>query len=326
MNAIHWAELENIRYFPCVVVAIGLLIYRLLYWRSSVGKLAYPMMRRASFARQLIKTMLMALALIFLSIALLRPQWGKKETIIHQEGRDLFIALDISRSMLAADCKPNRLACAKRKIKELLSLLSCERVGLIIFSGSSFVQCPLTADYNAFCMFLDAIDVETISSGTTALDQALLTAVQAFKAAGSRKNKLLVLFTDGEDFSSNLNSVKEEVAQEGLTLFTIGVGTTQGAPIPLIDEQGKPNGHQLDNKGAIVISRLNEGILSNLASDRGGLYSTMTADDTDLKSLVRYVQRFEKEHLEDRKIDRYQEQYIYCVVACFVCLVLEWVL
>src|SRR5207244_4500475 len=116
--------------------------------------------------KKTVKSIFLVLGITFLCIALLRPQWDKTEQKIAQEGRDLFIALDVSRSMLAKDCAPNRLECAKSKIKELVRNLSCERVGLILFSGSALVQCPLTSDYSAFHMFLDQVDVETISSGS----------------------------------------------------------------------------------------------------------------------------------------------------------------
>jgi Ca-activated chloride channel family protein len=175
-------------------------------------------------------------------------------------------------------------------------------------------------------MFLDAIDVETISSGTTALDQAIVAALQAFKATGSRKNKLLVLFTDGEDFSSNLSGIKQQAVQEGLTIFALGVGTVQGAPIPLYDEQSRPAGHQLDSKGNVVISQLNEGILTTLANDCGGTYLQMTDDGSQLTTLVRQLDHFEKERWEDKKVSRFQEQYGYCCMVAFVCLLIEWML
>ena len=243
-----------------------------------------------------------------------------------QEGRDLFIALDVSRSMLARDYEPDRLNFAKKKIKRLLHTLDCERVGLLLFSGTAFVQCPLTSDHAAFTMFLDSVDVETISSGTTALDLAIKKVLEAFGQNPDRKNKLLVLYTDGEDFSSNLAGVKRQAHQEGLHIFTMGVGTPEGAPIPLLDEKGKPKGHQLDQKGAVVISRLNEGILHTLAADSGGAYIRLTQDDTDIKALMRQVQQFEKEQLEDKKFATLEEQYPYFLLISLISFALEWLL
>ena len=170
----------------------------------------------------------MAFGFLALFIAALRPQWGQKEVVIKQEGRDLFIALDVSRSMLATDCTPNRLAVAKQKIKQLVPLLGCERIGLILFSGSAFIQCPLTVDYQAFNMFLDSVDAETISSGTTDLAQPIYKALDAYRQMPNKTTKLLAIFTDGEDFSSNIAHCKQQIWDENLRVFTVGVGRLMG--------------------------------------------------------------------------------------------------
>ncbi len=331
LSHINWASVENLIFFPLILVVAGVLVYRLRRMQTVVAMLGAPAVRQRVFQnysthRQWLKILVFTVGFTFLLIAFLRPQWDKKEQQIVQEGRDLFIALDISRSMLAADCKPNRLGCAKEKIKSLVAHLGCERVGLILFSGSTFVQCPLTTDHATFYTFLDHVDVETISSGTTALDQAIARSLQAFKALPERKNKLLVIVTDGEDFSSNLAGVKQEAQEAHLHIFTLGIGTAQGAPIPLFNEKGKPAGHQLDKKGNVVISRLNEGILSTLASSSGGNYIKMTKNDQDITAIVKSVTSFDKEKLEEKKIASYQEQYPYFLAVSFVCFALEWIL
>jgi Ca-activated chloride channel family protein len=332
MMEITWASYTHLLPGLLILVSAGaLLCYRIMRARSaarvlSAAKHATYLLPNFSFAKHILKSILFFVGLIFLVLALMRPQWGKREQTIAQEGRDLFIALDISRSMLAQDCAPNRLACAKAKIKALVSLLSCERVGLILFSGSTFVQCPLTNDYNAFYMYLDAIDAETISSGTTALDQAVQKALAVFSQHAGKKTKLLALFTDGEDFSSDLAAVKQQAAQAGITIFALGIGTAQGAPVPLFDHAGKPIGHQQDKKGSVVISRLNQEILQGLVTECGGTFITMTPDDTDIKNLVARVQHFEKEKFEERKVSLFQEQYHYFVAVSFICYLIEWLL
>jgi Ca-activated chloride channel family protein len=315
-----------------LVISIILLVYAVIRRRRiiallSAARWSHLMMHAASPTRSICKMILMIIGCTALFLALLQPQWNKKEETIQQEGRDLFIALDISRSMLAQDISPDRLAFAKQKIKNLLKKLSCERVGLILFSGSTFVQCPLTTDYGAFHLFLDQIDVETISSGSTAIDEAIKQGLDAFKRGADRKHKLLVIFTDGEDFSSNLTRVKQEAVDAGMHIFTFGVGTPEGAPIPLHDVRGNPQGHQLDKKGKVVITRLNEGILYNLAQDSGGMYVRAQIDNNDdLDSLVKSVEMFEKERMEDKKVSRFHEQYPYFVGVSFLCFALEWLL
>lgn len=277
-------------------------------------------------AKTYVKTLLLMLGFLSLCAALLRPQWDKKEEIVPQMGRDLFIAVDISKSMLAKDIAPNRLEFAKQKIKHLVSTLASDRVGLILFAGSAFVQCPLTRDYQAFFMFLDALDNSTVASGGTAIDQAIVQALTMFKSMADKKNKLLVLVTDGEDFSPNLSNIKESALQEGLHIFTLGVGTSEGAPIPLFDSTGKQLGHQKDKNGTVVISRLNEQLLTDLSTSLGGKYLHATKDDSDIKKLVSLVQSFEKETIEDTKIDHYQEQYHWFLLVSLLSFALEWIL
>lgn len=331
LPSIEWGAPHHWYYLPLLAAAIIVLIYRFFRMYRVRNKLAgaglaKKFLQNSSLLKMILKTVLLTTAIMCLFLAFLRPMWNKKEEIVEQEGRDLFIALDISRSMLAADCKPNRLTCAKEKIKQLLPLLSCERVGLILFSGSSIVQCPLTTDYGAFLMFLDQIDAETVSSGTTALDQAIAKAIESFKAMKDRKNKLLVIFTDGEDFSSNLSTIKRQAIELGMHIFTLGVGTAQGAPIPLYDAYGKQIGHQKDSKGNVVISRLNEGILKGVAQDSGSIYLHMTSDSSDLKELAKAITGFEKEKLEDKKLAMLEDQYHYFLLISFACLLLEWIL
>lgn len=329
---VQWASTQNFIYFPVLVFVIAVLVYAAIRRRRIIAMLAASrwsdlLMHAASPVRSIFKTILMIVGCCALFLALLQPQWDKKEETVEQEGRDLFIALDISRSMLAQDLIPDRLSFAKQKIKKLVKKLSCERVGLILFSGSTFVQCPLTTDYGAFYLFLDQIGVETISSGSTALDAAIMQALAAFKRGADRKHKLLVLFTDGEDFSSNLSKVKQEAVDAGMHIFTVGVGTAEGAPIPLFDARGNQQGHQLDKKGKVIISRLNEGILYNLAQDSGGTYLHANSEtDSDIDSLVRSVESFEKERMDDKKISKFHEQYPYFVGVSFICFALEWLL
>jgi Ca-activated chloride channel homolog len=329
MNDIHWATPHNIWLF-FLAGLVGLLLcvrYRKqLQARVALVGMHTNFLRNVSPKKQLLKCLLVFIGTLFLCIALLRPQWDKSEETIIQEGRDLYIALDISRSMLATDCSPNRLHFAKEKIKNVVKKLSCERVGLILFSGSAFVQCPLTSDYGAFYLYLDAVDAELISSGTTALDQAITQALNSFASTPDRKSKLLVLFTDGEDFSHNLNDIKQQATQAGLSIFTIGVGTPEGAPVPLFDAHGKLLGHQKDAQGGVVISRLNEGILRSLSQDAGGSYIRASDNGDDIATFIRAVHAFEKEQLSERKHSRYEDQYHYFLLISFICFALEWLL
>lgn len=276
--------------------------------------------------RYAIKLVLLFISLITLLIAFMQPARDKKEDNVQQEGRDLLIALDVSRSMLAADIEPNRLECAKKKIRELLKHLNAERVGLILFSGSAFVHCPLTTDFHAFSLFLDQVDANTISSGTTAVEQAIARAIDVYETMPNKKTKLLVLMTDGEDFSDDLSDIKLRARKAGLHIFTMGIATQQGAPIPMYDHTGKRTGYIYDEQNNVVISRLNQELMNTLAAEVGGRYIPLSNDNADVLSIVRLIQRFEKESFGTAYQHGFEQQYHYLTALTFVCLALEWVL
>ena len=328
---ITWA---HARYWP-VILLFFVLSCMLLFLRhrstrymvrNLVGFAWQSLLANFSPQKLIMKMILLFGGILFFSLALLRPQLEEREQTVKQEGRDLLVALDISRSMLANDIKPNRLGCAKNKIKKLVDALKSERVGLIVFSGSSFLLCPLTSDRNAFSLFLDQVDLQTIASGTTAIDTALAKAVEVYERAPGKKTKLLVVLTDGEDFSSNLSALKAKAEKERVRIFTLGVATPGGAPIPFFDHQGRQVGHIKDENNKVVISKLNEGILRSLAHDVGGVYLPVSQDDEDVKQVEVWVSRFEKEIFDDLKLSLHEDQYPWFLLGSFLCFLLEWIL
>jgi Ca-activated chloride channel family protein len=228
--------------------------------------------------------------------------------------------------MQAQDVKPNRLAFVKLKIRKLLSRLSFERVGLILFSGSAFVQCPLTADYRTFLLFLDQVTTESISSGTTAIGSAIMKAAELFNRSQNRKNKLLLLVTDGEDFASRVEEVARVIEKEKITVFSWGVGTTQGAPVPLFDSRGVMTGYAKDKTGAIATTTLNEELLQKLSSAMGGRYERVMPDDGDVERIVHALAGYEREKLEERSLVQYQERYPLFLAITWASLLLEWLI
>lgn len=326
-----WASAHNAIWFIGYALLIGVLVYSTRRLLGSVRLLVAKrwqgvLLPGFSSAKSVWKSIVVAVGFLGLFLALLQPQWGKKEHKVEQEGRELLVALDISRSMMAADVKPNRLAFAKSKIKQLVKLLGAERVGLLVFSGDAFIQCPLTRDTAAFSLFLDNVDAETISSGTTSIAQAISKAMNTFASLPTRKNKILVIFTDGEDFSTGLSQIKEDAKKVGLHIFTYGVGTEEGAPIPLLSEDGVAAGYQKDEGDKVVFSRLNRGILQALSRESGGKYIDPTQDAHDVQSLVSYVDGYEKEKFEDKDIELEEERYPYFLAVSFLCFLVEWVL
>ncbi len=290
-----------------------------------LGASPNKLLRHFFLFRKVLKTALLILALFCLALALARPQWGEAPQAVAQEGRDVLIALDISRSMLAQDIKPSRLEAAKSKIKELVSRFGGERVCLMVFSSVPFIQCPFTTDIGAFTTFW-ILWMPNDMLGTTALDAALEKAIETFNEVPARKHKIMVIFTDGEDFSPPLMGMEEKIKNSGLSVFTVGIGTPEGAPIPLTDEQGKPVGHLMDEKGSVVITRLNEPLLKKLSAQTGARYLRATQDESDIERLVGDVRHFEKEKFEDRMFSTKQEKYFIFAAISFFALLAEWLL
>ena len=329
MFGISWGTAHYFLYLLPLMLLACLLLVRRTWWQKKTAQLLgspHKLLRHFSLVRKVLKTALLLLALFCLALALARPQWGEEPQAVEQEGRDVLIALDISRSMLAQDIKPSRLEAAKTKIKELVSRFGAERVALMVFSSVPFIQCPFTTDIGAFTTFLDFVDAESISSGTTALDAALEKAIETFNEVPARKHKIMVIFTDGEDFSPPLIGMEEKIKNSGLSVFTVGIGTPEGAPIPLTDEQGKSRGHLMDEKESVVITRLNEPLLKKLSAQTGARYLRATQDESDIKSLVRDVKHFEKEKFEDRMFSTKQEKYFIFATISFLALLIEWLI
>jgi Ca-activated chloride channel homolog len=265
-------------------------------------------------------------ATAFLSCALLQPRWGFQEETITQEGRDLLVAIDISRSMLAKDQDHSRVELAKDGVKKIVSSLSCDRVGLILFASSAWVQCPLTEDYNAIKNFVDMIDYDSVSSGSTDLAAPINMALDVYERMPTKKNKILVLLTDGEDLAGNKQSIAQRAHEAGLSLFVIGLGTQEGAPIPCYDERGAQTGHITNEDGSIVISRLCEDALRELVTAIGGKYMAFEKGDKHVTQLVSAVEQYERELYRETAVNKKKLQYPWFLGGALVVAGLEFLL
>jgi len=329
---IYFASPDRLIYLPVFLFFVFMLFRRHGQFMNFVKALSHREHRSQLFKNfspfvSGLKLFFFLLAICMIAISIFRPQWNKKEEAVVQEGRDLLIMLDISRSMLAKDLKPNRLEFAKSKIRTLVSeKLGTERVGLILFSGSAFLQCPLTADRSAFFSFLDAVSVETVSSGTTSIDKALMEAVRVYARSSGRKTRLAMLVTDGEDFCTRLDIVKRQAKDYGMTLIAYGVGTEEGAPVPKFDMEGNQIGHETDENGKIAVTKLNVSALKKISNYLDGLFVLGKRADSDLDQIVSFVNRFEKEKFEERSVSAYEDQYPLFLGVAWLLLALEWIL
>jgi Ca-activated chloride channel family protein len=246
---------------------------------ASARGLAAIAPRQMYTRRRWIKTALILPALFFMAVALSGPQYGYRWQEIERKGIDIIIALDCSRSMLATDIKPSRLDRAKREVFDLLGMLKGDRVGLVAFAGTAFLQCPLTIDYEAFYLFLNVLSPEFLPVGGTDIPGAVITALSGFNHKDNSA-KAVILITDGESTTGDPMSAAEKAKAAGVKLFTIGVGKDDGVPVP--NEQG---GFKKDASGKIVITRLDEGSLKKMALLTGGTYVRSVAGDMDLDAV-----------------------------------------
>ena len=258
------------------------------------------------------------LGLIFGIVALAQPRWGFEWQEVQQKGTDIIIALDVSQSMLAEDVSPNRLIRAKREIIDFLQIVEGDRIGLIAFAGTSFLQSPLTLDYRAVEIFLDALDTDLIPVQGTAIHRAIDTAIEAFQRT-PRESRALLLITDGEDHSGKLPTLIEKSKAEGIKIFVVGIGNAEGAPIPL-------QGSFLKNQnGEVVLSRLRESQLQEIALGTGGGYVRSVTGDLDLE---RIYYSFIKPDVEAKSLDEkyrklWNEQFQYFIAFTLLCWLIE---
>lgn len=272
------------------------------------------------------KYALVLLASAFVILALARPQWGKEMELVRREGLDIVVAIDVSASMLAADMPPSRLEKAKSETASLIDLLKGDRIGLVVFSGDAFVQCPLTLDYSAAKMFLSDIDYGSVPKPGTALGEAIRTAVGAF-VQKERKHKVLLVITDGEDTQeSDPMSAVEEARKAGVVIYTIGVGTPAGEPIPLRNAAGQAVGYKKDESGQVVMSRLDEATLQEAALKTGGKYYRATSGELELDKIFDDISKMERKELTGQFMTRWEERFGWLLAAAFALLGVEFLL
>ncbi len=275
--------------------------------------------------RQRWKVVLLVFAIFFLLFSLARPQLGTKLTMMKRRGVDIVIAMDCSLSMMAEDFKPSRLAKAKQEVKGLINRLRGDRVGLVAFAGVAFIQCPLTLDYSAASMFLDIMDVNLIPEPGTAIGDAIRTSIKAFSHK-ERKYKVLILLTDGEDHDSDPLGAAEEAATEGIRIYTIGIGSVQGEPIPLRNKRGEVTGYKKDEEGNVVVSRLDETTLQKIALTTGGKYYHATGGEMELDKIYDEISKMEKKELEGKLMTQYEDRYQIFLFLSILCLIAEFLI
>jgi Ca-activated chloride channel family protein len=272
-------------------------------------------------ARLKLRLGLLVLTVICLILALARPQWGFDWEPTKQRGLDIIVAIDTSKSMLAEDIAPNRLARAKLAALDLAKLAKSDRFGVVAFAGTAFLECPLTIDDTAFRQSVEALNVNTLPQGGTAIAEAIDTALNAFKEGESYK--AVVLLTDGEDHDSGALEAAKRAAQAGLQIFTVGIGTADGELLRIKDASGKSD-FVRDEQGNVVKSHLNEPLLRDIAQATDyGIYLRLQGADAMETLYQQGLSKLPKSEHQEKLVRRYHERYHWPLALAIICLLVE---
>ena len=263
-----------------------------------------------------VRMILFSLAFAAFVIGLARPQIGAKLSEHKTHGAEIVICLDVSNSMLAEDYSPNRLDRAKLAISRLTDKLKDDRIGLIVFAGSSFVQLPVTTDYVSAKMFLGSIDTESVPIQGTAMGDAIITGIRSFSAQ-SEKSRVIIIISDGENHEDDPVAAAKEAAENGIRVYTVGVGSSEGQPIPV------DGGLLKDKDGEIVVTKLDEDMLRQVAKAGNGAYVHAGNDEFGLNPIIDDIRRMEDEEFGSVVFEEYDEQYMYFFGIALTLLVIE---
>ncbi len=313
------------------LIPVLMLFYTVVFYRRKkrlrvLGeeKVIAPLMDGVSGFKRNFKAFLSLLILSSMILGVAQPQFGSKLQKVKRKGVELIIALDISNSMMAEDIKPNRLARAKMAISKLISQLHNDKLGLIVFAGEAYTQLPMTTDYAAAKMFLETISPDIIRQQGTAIGAAIRLASESFET-DKNNTKALIVITDGENHEDDAIEAANEAKEKGIVVHTIGMGLEKGAPIPVKNRYGAVD-FKKDNQGNIVISKLDETLLKQVAAAGEGLYIRANNANTGLQKLFDEIAKMDKVDLEAKVYTAYDEKFQYAFGAAFLLLLLDMLL
>jgi Ca-activated chloride channel homolog len=313
-------------YLLILIPVFTVLLVVFLVWRKKAlarfGDMAIigQLMPEYSPGRLILKFILLMIAFVFLVIALADPQTGSKLEKVQRKGIDLMIALDVSNSMLAQDIKPDRLERSKQAISKLVDKLEGDRIGIVIFAGKAYTQLPITTDYAAAKLFLSAITTGSVPTQGTAIADAIELCTAAFNHAD--RNKAIIVITDGEDHQGDVLEQSDAAAKKGISIYTIGMGLPDGAPIPVYDGNVQV-GYKKDRDGSTIMSKLDEAMLQRIASVGNGLYVRANNSESGIQKLFDEINKIQKSEIESRQYSDYEDRFQYFLFAGLFFLVFE---
>lgn len=322
-------QFENIYFiYAFALIPIFLIIFFITRsWRKKAIKLygdvdlVKKLIPEFSNTKRIWKFILFTLAFSFLIIGLINPQIGTKLEEIKRKGSDIMICLDVSNSMKAEDLLPNRLERSKNAIAKLIDKLEGDRIGIIVFGGEAYVQLPITTDYSAAKLFLEGINTDMIPTQGTDIGKAINLAKESF-GKDDGKNKAIVIITDGENHEANAINAAEAAAEKGISIHTIGMGSENGAPIPIY-KGNVQEGFRKDKDGNTIVTKLNEQVLQEIAVAGNGVYVRATNSDAGLNNVLAELDKLDKKQFASKMYSDYEDRFQPFILAAILFLIID---
>lgn len=329
LNIIRFENPEWIHLFWMIPVLVFVFsmsryLYRRAMKRFGKEETVKKMIDLQSFSRPYVKFLFILLAFTLLAFAVMNPQVGSRMEEARMEGVDIVIALDVSRSMLAEDVRPNRLERARMAVSRLLEQLGQDRVAIVVFAGTAHTQVPMTTDHHAARMVLRNLSTESVPVQGTAIGSALARASLAF-VDEERSHKTIILISDGESHEDDPVGYARMAAERGITIHTVGVGSREGAPIPVYENE-QMTGHLRDADGRVVVSKYDEDTIREIAVVTGGIFQHGSGPDLGLDLILEEIREMEKEAYETSIFADYESRFHYLAALALILLILETVI
>ncbi len=323
---------ENIEFlYALLAIPLFIVIFMLMMnWKKKAIRrfgdisLVNRLMPAKSQSRPVVKFVILMLAYIFLVFGVANPQTGSKLEEMKRKGIDMIIALDVSNSMLAEDIEPNRLERAKQAISKLIDRLDGDRIGIIIFAGKAYLQLPITTDYSAAKLFLFSISTDVVPAQGTAIGEAIQTAVSSFD--DNDHSKAIIIITDGENHEGNAVEAAQAAAEKDIKIYTIGMGSIEGAPIPIYNKYGNQTGYKKDSQGNTVITKLDKKMLQQIASSGDGIFVRADNVKAGLNKIFEKINKLEETEFKSKVYSDYEDRFQYLLGAALILILIEIVI
>jgi len=320
-------EHSDIFYALLLIPVLIILFVWMLYWKKSAIKrfgewaIIQKLVPSISRSRLILKFIILMIGYAFLVIGIANPQIGSKLIEGERKGIDIIIALDVSNSMLAEDIKPNRLERAKQAISKLIDKLGNDRIGIIVFAGNAYMQLPITTDYSAAKMFLTTINTRIVPTQGTAIGEAIEMGVESFD--DEIHSRAVIVITDGENHEDDAIEAAKEASEKGIFVYTIGMGLTDGVPIPEYNQYGRQTGYKKDRQGSTIVTKLNESMLQQIASAGKGVYVRANNTRSGLRTVFEEISKLEKTEFESKMFSDYEDRFQYFIAISLILLIIE---